>query len=260
VTSEGARSQQDAGASGDPASAVEMLPAYVLGVLDDDEVLVVEAALATSPDLRAELQRVLEAADALAFSVPVKNPPAHLRDRILQSANTGAALPVSIDSRRRRPYRAVAAIAAMLVLMLAGVVAVLIGEVRERDDEISGLQAMLSRPGTDFTQPLVWSTIDQPVGGPPVRGYFCRTEDGSVGWIIVEGMHMDANHVFQLWLVDGDRVVDGGMFATDAAGRGFGVVRVGVPVHTFSQIWITIEPPGGSPAPTNDPDLKAPII
>lgn len=235
-----------------------LLPAYVLGLLDDDEIADVEAELAVSPALRSEHASLLGAADALPHTIPQFDPPAHLRSRI--SSTVAPESVRSASTARRNWWKPLTSAAAILVLVLAGAVAVLASQLNEREEELSDLQAAMARPGTDFTQPLVWSPINESAAGSPVRGYFCRTEDGSVGWIIVEGMHTDANHVFQLWLVDGDRVVDGGMFATDEDGRGFGVVRVGVPVHTFSQIWITIEPPGGSPLPSREPDLTARIV
>jgi anti-sigma-K factor RskA len=260
VSSEESRHQYNAAHDERLAQVADMLPAYVLGILDDDELLTVEAALASSERLRHEFRQLQSAVDLVNDAVPLVAPPDKLRARVLESAAHSDARDEPIPITRNTRFRAVSAVAAILVVMVGGVIAALVGEVRERDDEISTLQASMARPGTDFTQPLVWSTIDQPAAGAPIRGYFCRTEDGSVGWIIVEGMRMEDNHVFQLWLVEGERVVNGGMFATDEEGRGFGVVRVGVPVHTFSQLWITIEPPGGSPLPTKDPDLKAPIV
>jgi anti-sigma-K factor RskA len=98
------------------------------------------------------------------------------------------------------------------------------------------------------------------VAGSTGSGYFCRTEDGSVGWIVVEGMPVTAGNVYQLWLVDGERLESAGIFVTDAEGRGFGVVRASAPVTGFEQLWITAEPPGGSPAPTSDPHVSVTIV
>jgi anti-sigma-K factor RskA len=260
VSSDESRHQHNTSEDERLAAAADLLPAYVLGILDEEEQLTAESALAESSGLQNEYRHLQESSDLIIATVPLVDPPDNLRTRIEHSIEGAAADREPVPITRNARFRAISAVAAVLVLLLGGVIAALIGQVRERDDQIDTLQASMARPATDFTQPLVWSTINQPESGPPVRGYFCRTEDGSVGWIIVEGMHMEDNHVFQLWLVDDDRVVNGGMFATDEEGRGFGVVRVGVPVHTFSQIWITIEPPGGSPLPTKDPDLKAPIV
>jgi anti-sigma-K factor RskA len=260
VSSEESRNRHGHQDESDADSVSDMLPAFVFGVLDADDIVTVETAIAASPQVRFEYERYLQAVDELTQLTPLVAPPERLRSRIAASISDETATKV-VPLRRSRLPRLLAAVAATMVVVLGGTVALLFGEVRERDDQIASLEAVAAnRAAADFTQPLVWSTISSDGTGSPAKGYFCRTEDGSVGWIIVEGMHMDENHVYQLWLVDGDQHVSGGMFATDEAGRGFGVVRVGVPVHTFSQIWITVEPPGGSPQPTTDPDLKAPIV
>ncbi len=259
MSSEESRDQLHSEEDDERLAARELLPAYALGVLDDDERLLVETELATSPDLRVELQQHEGVVDELNSSHEPGSPSPELKQRILRSAgSSGAAQPVPI--RRNMFPRALVAAAAVLILVMGGAIAVLADQVREREQEISDLQAASSRPSTDFTQPLVWSNISAVHNGTEVSGYFCRTEDGNVGWIIIEGMHTDNDRVLQLWLVDDDRIVSGGMFATDEEGRGFGVVRVSAPVHSFEQIWITAEPPQGSPQPTSDPDLTAPIV
>lgn len=239
-------------------TVTELLPGYVLGVLDDDERLLVASELASSPSLRAEYERYQAVVDDVLLTVPVTEPADTLRQRVLSAAAPASpSVPDSI--RGSRVFRGLAAVAALLILILGGTVVLLIGEVRERDDRIYGLQSA-ARQGTDFTQPLVWSTIGASGPGSQGWGYFCRTEDGNVGWIIVDGMHTDEDYIYQLWLVDDERVLSGGIFDTDHEGRGFGVVRVGAPLHTFREIWITIEPPGGSPSPSSEPDLTAPIV
>jgi anti-sigma-K factor RskA len=260
VSSEESRNRQAKQGDSDAELVDDLLPAFALGVLDSDDTLKVEAAIAASPQVRLDYERYLHTIDELNETTPLVAPPAHLQSRIVASMRAEAS-PEPIPIRRTSVPRLLAAVAATLVVALGGTVALLFGEVRERDEQIASLEAVAANRGSaDFTQPLVWSTISSDGPASAARGYFCRTEDGSVGWIIVEGMVTDEDHVYQLWLVDGDQHVSGGMFATDEAGRGFGVVRVGVPVHTFSQIWITVEPPGGSPQPTTDPDMKAPIV
>lgn len=237
-----------------------MLPAYALGALDDRDRRRVEEELARSATLRAELQRLQATVDSLALSIPHSIPDASLRDLILASAREPDE-PVSLGARGAAMFRRLTAVAAVLVVLLGSVVAFLALEIRDKDRQIADLEAASeSRGGFDFTQPLVWTEIHAEDTTSEGWGYFCRTADGSVGWIIVEGMRSTDGQVFQLWLVDDDELVSAGMFATDEEGRGFGVVRADDPVHSFRQIWITLEPPGGSPAPTRDPDVSVPIV
>ncbi|HEX2282549.1 MAG TPA: anti-sigma factor [Thermomicrobiales bacterium] len=241
-------------------SVLEMLPAHALDALDGEDRVRVDAALAQSPELRAEFRRLLATVDELDLSVPISTPDPSLRDRIQSSIGEPAA-PVSIDDRRPTMIRRLTAVAAVLVVLLGATVAYLALEILERDERIASLESPgEERSGTDFSQPLVWTEIRAEDTRSDGWGYFCRTADGSVGWIIVEDMHTSGDSIFQLWLVDDDEMVSGGTFATDDEGRGFGVVRADDPVHSFRQIWITLEPPGGSPAPTSDPDVSVPIV
>lgn len=257
--------------SGDPGNAprpggesgadqvADLLPAYTLGALDDDQRRLVEEELGASQPLRDEQRRYQSTVDSLAASITMTKPPSPLRQRVI-SISDSEREPLTLADRRNRLGRVALWIAAALVLVLAGAVAALWSELNERDDEIADLQQASNRPSTNFSRPLVWTELSASQPGMLASGYFCRTEDGSVGWIVVEGMPVTAGEVYQLWLVDGDRHESAGMFVTDDEGRGFGVVRVGAPVTSFQQIWITIEPPGGSPAPTGEPRVSANIV
>lgn len=64
----------------------DLLPAYALGALDDEESGQVSRAVAADPDLAAELDALLEAGAGLgALLAPVTPPPA-ARDRLLAAA------------------------------------------------------------------------------------------------------------------------------------------------------------------------------
>lgn len=237
--------------------AADLLPAYTLDALDADERILVEQELAAAELLRDEHRRYDATVDSLASPTTLVSPPAALRGRVLALMR-----PVPIASQRSMLSRVALGLAAALVLILAGLVAVLWSELNERENQINDLQQeqATSRPPTNFSQPLVWTDLRAAMPGMPGSGYFCRTEDGSVGWIVVEGMPVTADYVYQLWLVDGDRLESAGMFVTDAEGRGFGVVRASTPVTGFEQLWITTEPPGGSLTPSGDPQVSVTIV
>ncbi len=57
--------------------------------------------------------------------------------------------------------------------------------------------------------------------------------------------------MYQFWLIDpsGDRT-SGGTFSVDAQGRGWVLIRSPKPLNNFQSVGVTIEPEGGSPAPT----------
>ena len=66
----------------DPAT-LELAGLYVLGVLSDAEAALVEAALATSPEMREEVASYQEVAAALLLAGPVVQPNPSLRTRLM---------------------------------------------------------------------------------------------------------------------------------------------------------------------------------
>lgn len=242
----------------------ELLSAYALGVLGDDERLLVEAELARSEDSRQQLKQLQSTVDALDLSTPRVVPRNSLHSRILASVSddAGSSTPghAPTDHGRVIRFRPFVAAAALLVVVLGAAIVALALELRDSDARISELEAAATRrQAPDFNQPLIWTEIGTGQSAEANKGYFCRTEDGSVGWIVIEGLYGPDDHIFQMWLVNDERMVSAGTFATDHAGRGFGVVRADDPVQSFRQIWITAEPQGGSPAPSREPDVAVPI-
>jgi hypothetical protein len=71
------------------ADVRELLPLYVLGLLEPDDVAAVERALARDPAMAAELRAYDEAAARLIDQVAPLAPPASVRERLLASAAAG---------------------------------------------------------------------------------------------------------------------------------------------------------------------------
>ena len=77
----------------------DLLPGYALGILEPDELLMVDEYLNKRPDLRNEVYALEEATSRLAFSAPSFNPPIGVKEQILARAQ------VDID-RSRAPSSA----------------------------------------------------------------------------------------------------------------------------------------------------------
>jgi len=61
---------------------------------------------------------------------------------------------------------------------------------------------------------------------------------------------LDAGHQYQLWLVRGDERRSGGVFSVDDDGYGNLLLSIPRDFKGFTGIGISVEPKGGSPAPT----------
>jgi anti-sigma factor ChrR (cupin superfamily) len=69
-------------------AALELLPDYVVGALDEAEARAIEAVLASSPELRREAQLLAEALDQLGAALPPVAPSAEARARLLDAAGS----------------------------------------------------------------------------------------------------------------------------------------------------------------------------
>ena len=119
----------------------ELLGAYALDAVDDDERARIEAYLGTSPQARAEVARHREVAALLA--VGSERPPEGLWDRIAEALEEPAPapgprlariLPIEQSPRRRRAWWGPVAAAAAAAVVAVAVTAVVVGD----DDQLTG--------------------------------------------------------------------------------------------------------------------------
>jgi anti-sigma-K factor RskA len=88
------------------------------------------------------------------------------------------------------------------------------------------------------------------LAGDAATGRFWVTSSGDVGCLVVQGLpELAAGQVYQVWLREGDQPVGVATFVTQA-GNAWTLIRAEQPIQQFQAIGITIEPQGGSPAPT----------
>lgn len=97
----------------------ELLGAFALDAIDDDERMEIETYLDSAPRARAEVERHREVASLLAYSGA--KAPSGLWDRISGSLYEQSAPPISLVSYRRRVPTLVASAAAAVVFGVLGV-------------------------------------------------------------------------------------------------------------------------------------------
>lgn len=220
--------------------------AYAVDALDDDERVEFERHLAGCESCRAEVDSLREAASALAGAVAAP-PPAELRERILAAAAT-----IRPEAPRPAAARPRSAVPRHWPTLLVAAVAVL----------VVGVGAVVWQSWRDDPAPPVASPVEQVVRADDVERHRLVLPDGAVivvyrspsldrAVVQTEGMApAPAGHVYQLWLQDDAGamlpagVMEGGADTSElvedraAAADGIGV---------------TVEPEGGSPAPTTEP-------
>src|SRR5258707_12666628 len=93
----------------------DLIPAYALGALSDEESAQVEAFLATSEEAREELRVYRAMLTGLATTVPSRKAPAHLTQDLRQQLSASPTV-IPIAPRRDTRIRWIAALEATLVV------------------------------------------------------------------------------------------------------------------------------------------------
>jgi anti-sigma-K factor RskA len=243
------------------------LPLYALGALDPDEADAIASHIATCPRCERELASLDQTVSVLGAAVPEHEPPDDLRARVLSSlAPTAVAAPEPIRppaNVRRLPtwVRVGFAVAAALILMLAGATAL---TYRELSDTRSTLQAqqdqqiaereLLAHPAR--TVAMVAAGAAQSYG----TLYVGETEHQAV-MVIDDLPPTPAGQVYQIWLVRGDGRESAGVFTVDQSGSARMLITAPQPLTSYQALGITAEPgPDGSPEPTSPRLIGCPLV
>lgn len=217
----------------------DLLGAYALGALDADEHARVEDYVLHDTDARAELHQLEHAVAWLGHASPrpsevAWNAVRAEMDRDLAAGagapDSGAATVVDLASRRSRPrWQRLTAVAAALALVVAVGAAM--------------LSVFSSDPGSGTTT----VALAAPDGRIAVTA---KVSDDGSGTIETSSLpRAPAGHEYQLWAQPNPQTSmhSAGLLGANPNGR-----RIHVPKHTH-RIAISVEPTGGSRAPTTDP-------
>lgn len=244
----------------------DLLGAYAIGAVDDDERAEVDALLARSPEARRELARLEHAVAALTDAEATRMPPEGAFDRLLGALRADddidisagpdglpplrlpppdggepRAVVVPLAGRRRWAPRVLAAAATIAVAALAATVVV---QQRRLDD--AGDVSLAGQAERALTAPGARTgTLASADGTLRVRAVVGR--DGT-GFLLADELPTLADgRTYQLWTVDGPAPVSLGVLGGRPQVIAF---PAGTDVTTLA---ITAEPATGSTGPTSTP-------
>jgi anti-sigma-K factor RskA len=208
----------------------ELIPAYALDALGEDERRALEHHLRECERCRSELRAYREAASSLAYATPLLDPPPGLRERVLGEARADLAPRAPAGRNRLRrprlvfaaPIVAAAAAAAIAVLLVAG----------------HGSNTSWVRTATDRVALS---------GGKGVV-----VVSGSRGALLTSLADAPSGKTYEAWVIRGKQPVPAGTFRSGAR-----PVILTVPVRHGDVVAVTVEPGAGSKAPTSRPVLSA---
>lgn len=252
----------------------DLAASFVLGALDADEMDAVRAHVASCAEAHAEIAELGSVVSVLAESVPVVEPPAVLKDRIMAAAaadlaanpRTAATTAPAIEAPRAFPSATereartarrttsvgtwVLRIAAVLAIGLLGGINVLLqgqlAESRAYEQNVAAVLETASEPGA-LTAILTGEGGDAPTGLAAVGS------DGVVKLAMRDLAPTQGDQVYAAWVIGtGPDPVWVGDVRVGASGIAF-FQGTGVPAQDGIVLALTLEPGPGATAPTTTP-------
>jgi anti-sigma-K factor RskA len=218
----------------------ELLAAFALGILEQEELRSVQGHLRVCPSCRASLERYEEVTGMLGLSALEAEPPEGLQERILEG----------LGQRPRRPRKRVprfwtvprlapawAAAGALVLAILIGFNALLWRQVRRLEARTERLRSQLV-------------ALEATESAPQARGLMIIDAGQQTATLVVEGLPaLDPDRRYQLWLIRDGQRTSGGLFSVSPGGVGVLVVTAPQPLGNYQAFGVTVEPAGGSPGP-----------
>lgn len=212
----------------------ELLAAYALDAVDHGERTEIEAHLATC-DLHEEAADLVATAAALATLSEEREPSEALEARLMESVAPGTGVPVTLRPRRGPNLAWPAAIAAAVVLTIAGF----------------GAGALLTSAGDDEAAQVVqvvrngeaWMRAEAVAGESPVKVTFAGLRQ------------LPPSEGYQVWAIRDDSWVSVGVCNTDDDGWWEGDFDFAL--HSDDALAVTVEPREGSERPSGDTVLRS---
>jgi anti-sigma factor RsiW len=230
----------------EPPTVHELTAAYAMDALDEREQREYEAHLGHCERCREELAWLSETANALAYAVEGPEPPAGLRDRILDQAR--AERPNVVPLRRRWALPAVASVAAVAACAAIGL-GIWAGSLsRSLDNERS------ARGRDTEALRVVSDPAARRVPLSDGRGTLVVAPDGSAALVVSRLQRAPSGKAYEAWVIRGQRPVAAGLFA---GGRDAEAVALRERVPRGSTVAVTLERAAGVDAPTGKPLFTA---
>jgi anti-sigma-K factor RskA len=230
----------------------EVIDAYVLGALPEQERRELEEYLAAHPERQAEIDELGNVASLLALSPPEQEPSPELRRSIM------AVVEAQRPPARTRSWLAgvkellsvrnlALGAAALLVIGLFSWNMLLQGQVKDLQGQVASLQdsqqsRMVALAGTGAAQRAEAEVI--------------LLKDHKAVLMAEDMPRVPENKTYQIWVIEDDVPQPSGLFEADGDTVAAVVEK---PLDEDDVIAITIEPDGGSQQPTTDPMLTAKV-
>lgn len=252
---------------------LELAPAYAVGATSPEETAAMEAALAISPELAAEVASFREVAATIAQQQSMKPSPSvrsAFLDRVSESKNATIAVPISAAPVVKTPRWVPMAVAAALALAvgMGGWNFKLRNDVTSRDARIDSLNGQLATANASSEHRheqlntilegeqsvfLVHMTNIDTTSGPGIQFFWNQKQHR--GLLHAFRLKPAApGRSYQLWLLVKGKPVSASVFNSDPDGHAIiSDIQLPPTPEGVTDVLLTEEPAGGSPGPTSAP-------
>jgi anti-sigma-K factor RskA len=224
----------------------ELLPTYALGAASAEESRRVQELLPLCPDAETELREFAIIAVGLAKTTPHMSPPAGLEAKLMRAIQTPNAAARPVRPVRKFPVWQGLAVAALATLFLTNIL--LIWQLSNSQTQLQQLQQNQLELATVIQNPAVRLMGNNDT----VQAVVYVDDSENRLWLASNALaSLPTESTYQLWLI-GDSVASVGVFGVQN-GQAFIAFTPENPITDFSTLGISIEPQGGSEAPTTTP-------
>ncbi len=225
----------------------DLVAAYALDAVEDDERMAFERHLETCEACRNELASLRDTAASLAYAAGPVAPPPELRDRILDTAREERpnVVPLRPRSRTTAVLGAAAAIAAGVAIALGIWNVSLHNSLDDKDAALSATKRALV---------VVGDAAAARHGLSGAAGQLVVAGSGKAALVICHLPKAPAGKTYQAWVLTPDSPTSAGLFDSDS---GCLAVPLDANVPADTGVAVTVEPDGGSLKPTTGPVLHS---
>lgn len=230
----------------------EYIAEYAFGLTDAEDTRRVEAGLADCAGAAQELAEYRQIQDALRSAVPQITPPASLREKLMaatapiQTASPAPApaRPVKTASFNRAWLAAAAAVALLVITNLFWLMRATAPETTPLENNAFVLSS---------TSSLRWVRLPAENTETQSAAFLMWNAASTTGLMYAVNLPpLQQGRVYELWLTrDGERV-SVGTFNVDDGGEAALIFHAIDPIDNFQRAWVTEEPAGGAPQPSNN--------
>jgi anti-sigma-K factor RskA len=223
----------------------EMLPAYALGCLDQEEAVMVSEHIAACAECNGQFLEYRSIVDAMAYGAPVERPPDSLKQRLMQRIQTNAEKlsdpqPAIKDRKLKSLWQSLSpawAFAGLALIVSLSVINLFQWHHTQKlQKEIAVELLILKMKGTPKA--------------PKGDGTFIISQDRRKGVLVASDLPIpEENQQYQLWMKKNGHQVSGGVFSVTPTGYAVVEIESREALSNFQSFEITLEPKGGSPTP-----------